>query len=1120
MALRLPAFAAAFTCALAGFLLVGRPNPPGAPAPRPVAAVDGSPLAFAPVGGAYAARGPGYSVRVTGSGADVAVRSAVLRSRLVGARVATPAPERPLPGKVNFLVGPRETWRTEVSTYAAVRHTRAWPGIDVRYRGTEGRLEYDLLLSGGADPAQIAIALEGARSVRIDAHGDLLVGMPGGVLRQHAPIGIQDGRRVPVAYELEDRTVRFRIGRYDRSRPLMIDPVVSFSSYLGGNGAEEATGIAVDSSGNVIVGGSTQSTDLGSPGAYDTSRTGTDDFFVTKLAPGGSSILWTTYLGGSSSELDAAIGVDSGGNVYVSGTTASTDIPLAGAAPGGQNGFVAKLGANGSSLAWAKYVSSSGSNNDSVNTIAVDAAGNSAVAGSTPTTIGSTFGTVAGSSNAFAQRFDTSGNSLGAYTIGGDGAEAAYAVGLNGSTVWLGGQTSWINTTNYFPTTTGAVQTSASNSAYYSYNGFLASATISAGTATTACSTLFGGGNVNVQDEFVSDLAVGSDGNVHVAASSSDTSFPGVTIAGTHGSSRDGLYARFNGCSSVTQARWIGGNGFDDALGVAVDSAHNATVVGTGDALSSPLDQTQPHAGAQDGLVAKVKGGTSNLVYATNFGSAGGDALGDVALDSAGHAWIAGRTTTGLPLVNPLVGDTPSTDALVAEFQPAPAGVTGADGPTNDTTPTFNVSNNNTGGTVTCQLEGVDPSQTTCGSTRNYSLGEGTYTFRAKAKDAGNTTAADTVRTITVDVTAPAAFALREPANGAQAPLAPTLSWDRSSDARSGVAAYDVLVDDAKVAELAAAACADGCTATIPPQVEGRHTWKVRARDAAGNATESESREIVLGVPPTAALTIAPNPVLAGRPANFDGSASADEGSGIALYEWDLDGDGSFETKTGTVAVATKSYSGPGDVPVSLRVTDAAGLTGTVKQTLRVSAAPGTAAQPGVSINKGAQYTNSPEVKLALVPPAVATSVLVSNDGGFASPTTFLLAPEIPWKLDSSGPERLPKTVYARYLPSITAGLTFTDDIILDERPPVVSEAAIAPAPAAASAAVKRPYRLRVKAADTNSGVAGVQATANKRKPGRLLRYRRRMTVRATAPPRFLRAKDRAGNYSRWKKLR
>jgi hypothetical protein len=205
---------------------------------------------------------------------------------------------------------------------------------------------------------------------------------------------------------------------------------------------------------------------------------------------------------------------------------------------------------------------------------------------------------------------------------------------------------------------------------------------------------------------------------------------------------------------------------------------------------------------------------------------------------------------------------------------------------------------------------------------------------------------------------------------------------------------------------------------------------------------------------------------------------------------------------------------------VSLRVTDGVGLTATAALTLTVTNPPVSPGQLGVTVNNGAQYTNDKNVKVNLKFPAGTTQVLLSNDGGFLAPQAFTPAAEVSWTLDSSGPERLPKTVYVRFLLSGFASETFTDDIILDEIAPKVSSASVTPAAGAANAAASKRYTVKVKASDSNSGVDKVQVTANKKKPGKLLAYKRKLTVRLATRPKYLRARDRAGNFSRWRRLR
>jgi PKD domain len=261
-----------------------------------------------------------------------------------------------------------------------------------------------------------------------------------------------------------------------------------------------------------------------------------------------------------------------------------------------------------------------------------------------------------------------------------------------------------------------------------------------------------------------------------------------------------------------------------------------------------------------------------------------------------------------------------------------------------------------------------------------------------------------------------------------------------------------------------------------------------------------------------------PGSALTGDKLTLDASSSTAP-SGIASYEWDLDGDGTFETSGNAIESVTFSKLGP--LVITLRVTSNAGGVGTSTFSTTVQQAPPTPppGDIGISIDAGAQFTNTPNVTVSLVWPAGATNVRLSNDGGFAGAQQFDVNPTVPWQLQSSGPERLPKTVYARFnIGNPSMPVTYQDDIILDQTPPVVTEAAVAPPAGAARAArsTARVYKLKIKASDKLSGVAGMQITDNRRAPGKLLRYSGHATFKTAKSAIYVRAKDRAGNFSSW----
>ena len=294
------------------------------------------------------------------------------------------------------------------------------------------------------------------------------------------------------------------------------------------------------------------------------------------------------------------------------------------------------------------------------------------------------------------------------------------------------------------------------------------------------------------------------------------------------------------------------------------------------------------------------------------------------------------------------------------------------------------------------------------------------------------------------------------------------------------------------------------------------------AADVPSDCSSSAITYVEHSSPPRAALTIAPNPVLTAAPVTFDASSSA--GFGITRYEWDLDGDGSFELDTGATPVAMRPFAAPVEITPGVRVSNDLGASvARAPLSVRPLPPPGPL---GVSINRGAQFTNDPDVTLTAVWPALTSTMLVANDGGFGVAGRFPLAPERAWTLDSSGPERLPKTVYVRFDDS---SQTFTDDIILDETAPTVTSATASTpgTPGAAfAAASRRTYRVRVAARDGTSGVGGLQVTSNRRRPGRLREFARRSRVRKSVRFRtssrriFVRVRDAAGNDSRWRRAR
>lgn len=560
----------------------------------------------------YVARGSGYTVFLTRREAVVALRRTtakrgVVRIRLRGARPGVrPRPLDRLPGTVSYFVGKRDRWRTGVPTFARVLYPEVYAGIDVVYYGNERRLEYDFLVAPGSNPRQIRVSYVGADAVRLGGRGQLLVDLEGRRLRQPAPTAWQDAegvrRPVPVRYELDRGVVRFQLGRYDRSKPLVIDPLLAYSTYLGGIGDDSANAVAVDADGNAYLAGTTASTDFPTANAY---RSTTDEAFVTKLNAAGTGLLYSTYLGGSwGGDSARDIAVDGTGSAYVTGWTNSTDFPTLNAFQPGLKGpedaFVTKLSPSGSSLVYSTYLGGEdgvigfGSAHDEGWAIAVDAAGSAYVTGLTHSKDFPTLNPVQAAPNgtelsivdAFVTKFQPSGSAL------------AYSTFLGGS-----------------------------------------------------------------YREEARGIAVDAEGHAVVAGLTHSADFPVTNALRSTTSSIEGFVAKLGPAGDrFVYATYLGGGGDDEAYGVAADAAGNAYVTGLTDSNDFPATPGafDTRCGAinycshlnRDAFVTKVAADGSAFAYSTFLGADGQESANAVAVDATGSATVAGTTTGDFPLVD------------------------------------------------------------------------------------------------------------------------------------------------------------------------------------------------------------------------------------------------------------------------------------------------------------------------------------------------------------------------------------------------------------------------------------------------------------------------------------
>jgi hypothetical protein len=296
-----------------------------------------------------------------------------------------------LEGKVNYFIGNnREKWRTNIPTHRVVRYKNVYENIDIKFYGSNGELEYDVVVRPGGDPSRVRFSWEGIDGLRVTEEGDLVIDIKGRNLIQKKPYIYQEmhGKRVEVAggFRVYDRnTYGFQLASYTKEHPVIIDPVLVYSTYLGGSDSDYGISIAVDGSGNVYLSGDTSSTDFPTQDPLQPNNVGGDDAFVTKINPSGSALVYSTYLGGSDSDYGISIAVDGSGNVYLTGRTWSIDFPTQDPLQlnnaGGWDAFVAKIDSSGDALVYSTYLGGSGY--DRGISIAVDGSGNVYLTGGT-----------------------------------------------------------------------------------------------------------------------------------------------------------------------------------------------------------------------------------------------------------------------------------------------------------------------------------------------------------------------------------------------------------------------------------------------------------------------------------------------------------------------------------------------------------------------------------------------------------------------------------------------------------------------------------------------------------------------------------------------------------------
>jgi len=645
-----------------------------------------------------------------------------------------------LPGKSSYYVGSDlSQWRTGIPNFARVRYRNVFRGVDLVVYGREQRIEYDWMVAPGADTRSIRFSFTGARKVWID-DGDLVLETAGGEVRHTRPRIYQSSGEIAGRFVLRGAEVGFEIGAYDRRKPLIIDPVLVVNTSFGGSGigytfpglhgsvSDTGTGVATDSSGNIYVTGTTFSTNFplvksleGAPSEPCGVNCVFSSVFVTKLRPGGNTLLYSTYIGAPPAPtqqillpplLAASIAADASGTVYVTGTTAGANFPGVTATAGGKDAFLLRLSPQGALMGTMLF---GGSGDDAGTSIVLGPDGMIYLAGTTqssnfPVTPGA-YAAAPGSNNVFLTKISflsifgpTNGTVIYSSYLG-PGTSAAVATDSGGSAYVAAttGSAAW-------PTTSGAVQPACAGTTCAD----IVIAKVDPSGQKLIYATYLGGS----QTETLGGIAVDRAGNAYIAGATNSPDFP--TTAGSFepqpfpdAASRNPNYTGFVAklspdASKLVYATYLGGSVSDQAMAIAVDTGGNAYIGGTTtspdfpllDAIqSTPVNNICPgytpsgtpayeYDCASGGFLSVLNPSGTALVWSTYLGAGSVDAL---TLDAAGDIYATGvKIAINLPATDGGVGvvkvapgasslDVPASSivnsASFAQGLPAPGGL-------------------------------------------------------------------------------------------------------------------------------------------------------------------------------------------------------------------------------------------------------------------------------------------------------------------------------------------------------------------------------------------------------------------------------------------------------------
>jgi hypothetical protein len=615
----------------------------------------------------YTARAGGYNLRLTDHGVALPLDGKAVRIDLVHSSSA-PVIE-PLDRMVtatNYLVGNRQNWHTGIANYSRLRYHDIYPGVDIIYYGTRNQVEFDFLLAPGASPDAIRFDISGADQVRLNSQGDLAITAGGAEVLQKLPAIYQDGRRIAGHYTLlADNQAGLVVDSYDRARPLVIDPIITYSSYLGGSGQDQITAIKMAPSGLLYVTGFTNTGDMPAlSGAFQLQNNGnTDCFFAVMDSHQNFALTVFTYLGGSNNDQALALDVDAAGFAYITGFTDSTDFPLVGDSfqtTGGttQDAFIAILDPHFSNLTYSTFLGGA-TDLESGNGIAVGPNGWIYVVGTTrstdfPVTDSAYAPVLYGTQDAFITVLDpTSTNLVYSTYLGGELTDDGRAIALDSK-----GKV-------YVAITTNSTQFPLEGPGYrQNLQGLLDVALAvlditQSGEPSVTYTTYLGGSDL---DE-VRALALDANNNVILTGYTFSTDFPitsGTAIQRNMAGNGDAFISVVNPSDPthfLVYSTYFGGSQGEVAYDVKPDASGN--IFFTGYTLSPDLFTVNaPQPGTGGGIqffAASINPripGKQGIVFCTYLGATGTYVGRNITIGADGTIYVAGYGQNGLPANN------------------------------------------------------------------------------------------------------------------------------------------------------------------------------------------------------------------------------------------------------------------------------------------------------------------------------------------------------------------------------------------------------------------------------------------------------------------------------------